>query len=315
MVPFMVRMEAAVLVSYFRAYAEGNLPGYFPPRTPFTPGLNGIGVIEEAGPGVYGLAAGQRVLLSGFATAAENVPSPAQALLGMTADPRAHGLVDDWPDGTLAEYALVPASTVTPIPASLAEVPAVRLAPVIRGLVPYGGFLRGRLQPGETAIVHGATGAFGQAAVQVALAMGAAGVYAVGRNRTVLDRLAAFPRVTAATTPGPADVALDMVGGAGSAEGTLATLDALRRGGRLVLMGSMTVPLPVDYVALMLAGKEILGNFMYPPDAPARLLQLAAAGLYDLDALEVEAYPLGDLESAMDSAAERGAPMVVVGSA
>jgi alcohol dehydrogenase len=138
-------------------------------------------------------------------------------------------------------------------------------------------------------------------------------VYAVGRNQTVLDRLARFPRVTAAHEPGPADVALDMIGRADSPDGTLATLDALHRGGRLVLMGSMYVPLPVDYMQLMLTGKEILGNFMYLADAPARLLELAAAGLFDLDALEVETYPLADLESAMDRAAERGAPIVVVG--
>ncbi len=49
-----------------------------------------------------------------------------------------------------------------------------------------------------------------------------------------------------AAAEGGADCALDIIGGAGSPASTLATLNALRRGGRLVVMGSMTVPLPID---------------------------------------------------------------------
>ncbi len=40
-------------------------------------------------------------------------------------------------------------------------------------LVPYGGFLAAQLQAGEIALVNGATGSFGSAAVAVALGMGA----------------------------------------------------------------------------------------------------------------------------------------------
>src|SRR6202000_1612736 len=57
-------------------------------------------------------------------------------------------------------------------------------------LVPYGGFLAARLQPGETVLVSGATGNFGSAAVAVALAMGAACVVAPGRNEQILADLA-----------------------------------------------------------------------------------------------------------------------------
>ena len=48
-----------------------------------------------------------------------------------------------------------------------------------RCVVPYGGLVRGRLAAGETVIVNGATGAYGTAAVLVALAMGAGMVTAV----------------------------------------------------------------------------------------------------------------------------------------
>lgn len=133
-------------------------------------------------------------------------------------------------------------------------------------------------------VVHGATGAFGQAGVLVALAMGAAEVVAAGGNRAVLDAFAELPRVrTVAMTGDPdidaaavgvVDMGLDLVGQASSASGTLAVLKALRRGGRLVLMGSMTVPLPVDYSMLIRGNKDILGAYMYPPQAPHRATEL-----------------------------------------
>ena len=42
-----VRVHAAPLVSYLRAYVSGTLPGYHPPEETFTPGTNAVGVIEQ----------------------------------------------------------------------------------------------------------------------------------------------------------------------------------------------------------------------------------------------------------------------------
>jgi alcohol dehydrogenase len=322
-------VEAVPLVSYLRDFVRGVLAGYRPPLGAFTPGTNAIGVIEEAGPGVYGLVPGQRVLVSGYLAAAENGPEPAEMLLGLTAGPGSGPLQEYWKDGTLAEQVIVPAASLTPVPPALDAVAPERLAAGIRCLVPYGGFLRGRLAPGEIAAVNGATGAYGRAAVQVALAMGAARVVAAGRNTGVLDQLSRLDRVRTvrltgdraadagtlrSAADGQVQCALDMIGQARSADSTLATLDALSRGGRLVLMGSMAVPLPVDYTALMQTGREILGAFMYPRDAPARLLALAASGRLDLGAIEIAARPLGELPSAMDEAAAPGAPLIVLTS-
>lgn len=319
-----VRLEAAPILSYFRDYVAGKLSHYHPPNGPFTPGTSGVGVVERIGRGVFTLAPGQRVLVTGHYTAAENVPEPVTALIGLTSEsPEA---LNVWPDGTLAEKVVAPVSTVTPVPDSLASVDVVAAT---RCLVPYGGLLRGRLQPGETVVVNGATGAFGSAGVSVALALGARRVVAAGRNTSVLARLAALERVVPvrltgtvhadadalrAAAAGPVDLALDLVGGASNPNSTLAALEALGRGGRLVLMGSSAAPLPIDYTALMLSGREIIGNFMYPGDAPARLLSLVAGGLLDLTAIPVERYPLASLPDAMDAAAEPGAPLIVVAS-
>ena len=260
----LVRVEASTLMSYIKPYVEGRLPPYHAPSGGFTPGGNCVGTIETAGKDVWQLAPGQRVLVSSLFRSSENVADPAQILIGVTSfGPDSEKVQADWPDGTLAEYVLLPASSVVPAD-GFEDMEATQLAAVSRFVIPYGGLVRGRLAAGETLIVNGATGAYGSAAVFVARAMGAGRVVAAGRNADKLDVLvrragkAVVPVVLSGDVQkdaaalrkaagGGADMGFDMVGGAAEPSSTLAALNSLRRGGRLVLMGSMTVDLPVSY--------------------------------------------------------------------
>ena len=90
---------------------------------------------------------------------------------------------------------MLPAETITPIE-GLDKYSLPQLTAITRCIVPFGGLLRGRLKGGETVIVNGASGAYGSAAVLLALAMGAARVVAVGRKRETLDELAKAGGVT-----------------------------------------------------------------------------------------------------------------------
>jgi len=103
-----------------------------------------------------------------------------------------------------------------------------------------------------------------------------------------------------------------MVGGACDPNATLAALRSLRRMGRLVLMGSMSTPLPLSYMELMANSWEIIGNFMYPVDAHRRLLDLVRAGLLDIGAIRPRTFPLSALPEAMDAAATAGSLECVV---
>ncbi|MGQ7932489.1 zinc-binding dehydrogenase [Paraburkholderia sp. D1E] len=319
----LVRVEASSLMSYLKAYAEGKLPSYHAPEMPFTPGGNGIGVVHAVGRDVWHLKVGQRVALSSHFAATENVRDPAQILIGVTSfGPESEAVQADWPDGTLAEYALMPVSAVTPVE-GLNEFESAQLAVLSRCAVPFGGLLRGRLTAGETVIVNGATGAYGSAAVLVAIAMGAARVVAAGRNADALEAVgrAAGTRVVTvrlegdvqadaeslrAAAGGGAQLAFDMVGQAGEPSSTLSALSALRRGGRLVVMGSMTVPLPVSYMQLMFHNLEIIGNFMYPADAYRRLIELVRGGLLDINPIVPRIFPFSALPEAMEAAAKAG---------
>lgn len=322
-----VRVDAAPLLSYLRAYTAGELTTYQPPDGEFTPGTNGVGVIDEVGDDVWQLQAGQRVVLSPYLVAATNVDEPAEVLAALTALPEGSGMLQAWRDGTLAEKVLVPASAVTPVPDSLRDVDGQVLAALSRCVVPYGGLLRGRLAAGETLIVHGATGAFGSAAVLVGLAMGAGLVIAAGRNPGALESLSRLPRVrtvrmtgdiggdTAAlrqATEGGAHCGLDIVGRASDSAGTLAALRSLHRRGRLVVMGSMTVPLAIDYGEFMRSDWELIGNFMYPQQALLDLLRLVAAGLLDLERIPRRSFRMGELREAMNAAERPAAPLIVM---
>jgi alcohol dehydrogenase len=100
---------------------------------------------------------------------------------------------------------------------------------------------------------------------------------------------------------GGVHMALDMVGGATNANSTLAAMRALRRTGRLVLMGSMSVPVPVPYMEMMVNGWEMIGNFMYPADAYLKLFSLIRAGLLDIRSIRTQTFPLDALLTAMDA--------------
>jgi alcohol dehydrogenase len=319
-----VKLEASVLMSYIADYVAGKLPFYDAPDQPFTIGSNGVFTIHAVGRDVWHLRVGQRVMLSSHLVARENVAEPSQLLLGVTALGD-KAIQRDFPDGVLADYAVVAKELVTPLD-ELGHVRAPVLAAAIRFSVPYGGWWRGRLAVGETAIVTGATGAYGSAAVVLALALGAARVVAVGRNAEALAGLARDRVVTVALTGdraadtaairaaagGGGDVALDLVGGARDAHATLAVLHALRRNGRLVLMGSAFAPLPIDYMAMIANNWELLGQFMFPADTYRKLFGLVRAGLLDLSTVTPHTYPLAELPTAIAAARGVGSRACVV---
>jgi alcohol dehydrogenase len=318
----LVRIEASALMSYLKSYVEGKMPSYNPPPGPFTVGTNGVGVVEAVGRDVWHLKPGQRVVLSSHFVAAENFEDPAQVLIGLTSSPDAAQMLADWPDGTLAEYALMPVEAITPAE-GLDDFDATELATIRRYIIPYGGLLRGRLAAGETLVVNGATGAYGTAAVLAAVAMGAARVIAAGRKQNALEAVAHAGGVRVSTVTltgnvqkdagvlretagGGAHMAFDIVGQARDPNSTLAALHSLRRGGRLVLMGSMTTDLPVPYTTLMRNDWEIIGQFMYPARAYQRLLDLLRSGLLDIRVILRRVYPLAALPEAMEAAATAG---------
>ncbi|RUL72440.1 quinone oxidoreductase family protein [Dyella choica] len=326
-----VRVHAVPLLSYLGDYVRGGLARHYQyPDQPFVIGTNGVGVIEAVGEGVHHYRPGQAVLVHPYVVATENVEDPAEVLSGLTGTgPHSTGLLNDWPDGSLSEFVSVPATVPVSLE-GLSHLPWERLATLAKFVVPFGGLRRGRLAAGETVIVNGASGYFGSAAVLLALAMGAERVVATARNTNALQPLAAVDKrvrtvalsgngeqdvaALREATSGGAHLAFDMIGRASDAGSTLSALGALRRRGRLVLMGSMGVPLPLDYGQLLINQWEVIGHFMYSNEDSRRLLGLLRAGLLDLETVRLQRFGLDELPQAMDAAARmRGLDCTVVG--
>jgi len=230
------------------------------------------------------------------------------------------GLQSRWRDGAFAETAHWPGSCVTPLP-GLDDRPVTELLGLAKLVVPFGGLQRLNLRGGQTVVINGAAGYFGAGAVLLAVAMGAGRIVAVGRRREALQHLTealgtrVIPTVitgddTAKDTAtirhaagGGADVALDLLGQASSTSTTLSTLRALRRGGRLVLMGSATAPLPLSFGEMLANDWEVVGQFMYDRTAPGELATLARERLLDLSKIVVSRFALEELPRAVEAAA------------
>lgn len=130
----------AVGVNPVETYVRKGTYAALPPL-PYTPGTDAAGVVEEVGDGVTGFRPGDRVWLTGTIT------------------------------GAYAQKALCSENQVHPLPESLsfAQGASVNIpcAAAWRAL-----FHRGQAQPAEWALVHGATGAVGIAAIQLARSIG-----------------------------------------------------------------------------------------------------------------------------------------------
>ncbi|WCD94224.1 NADP-dependent oxidoreductase [Streptomyces sp. HUAS 31] len=120
-------------------------------RTPSVPGHELAGVVAALGYGTTGLSVGQRVF----------------------------GLTDWTRDGTLAEYAAVEARNLAPLPGDVDFTVGASLP--ISGLTAWQGlFQHGRLQAGQSVLVHGAAGGVGSVVTQLARE---AGAHVIGTGR------------------------------------------------------------------------------------------------------------------------------------
>ncbi len=164
--------------------------------------------------------------------------------------------------GGQAELALVPESTVLPVPDDMAWEQAGAF-PEAFSTAHDALFTRGRLTEGETVLISGAAGGVGSAAVQLAHAAGArvvasvrsperhAQVAELGADEVVLPDQAA--------DHGPFDVSLELVSGQGVAD----VLPVLAIGARVVVIGVGAGPqLDINLLALMQRRASIAGSML-----------------------------------------------------
>jgi NADPH:quinone reductase-like Zn-dependent oxidoreductase len=187
-------------------------------RTPSIPGHELAGVVTALGYGTTGLSVGQRVF----------------------------GLTDWTRDGTLAEYAAVEARNLAPLPGDVDFTVGASLP--ISGLTAWQGlFQHGRLQAGQSVLVHGAAGAVGSMVTQLARE---AGAYVIGAGRAA-DRQKALDfgakefvdlENDALEDVGRVHLVFDVIGG----DIGKRSAGVIRPGGTLVTIAGPTETRPAD---------------------------------------------------------------------
>lgn len=241
----LVRIRAAG-VNPVDTYIRSGSYALMPPL-PYIPGTDAAGVVEAVGEGVKRVKKGDRVYVV------------------RTAGPPL--------TGGYAELAVCHEALVQPLPAGVSFAQGAAVA------VPYGTAYRGlhhkaHARPGETVLVHGASGGVGIAAVQLAVAHGMTVIGTAGseRGRTlvrehgahnVLDHSAPdhLKRLTELTEGRGADVILEMLANVNLQK----DLDVVARFGRIVVIGNRGT-IEINPRGTMTKDATILGLAL--PNAP-----------------------------------------------
>jgi NADPH2:quinone reductase len=234
--------------TYIRAGTYARLP-----ELPYTPGNDGAGVVEHLGADVSEFKAGDRVYTAGSIS------------------------------GTYAEFALCKKEQVHPLSANVSFAQGAAMgtpyATAYRGL-----FQRAEAKPGETVLVHGASGGVGTAAVQLARAHGLRVFGTAGSEEgiklvreqgahEVFDHRAPdhFEQIMKATGGHGVDVIMEMLANVNLGK----DLTILAKGGRVVIIGSRG-RVEIDPRNTMQRDADVRGMIL-PNTPPAEMASIHAA--------------------------------------
>jgi NADPH2:quinone reductase len=282
----LVRMHAIgvnPVETYIRAGKYSRLP-----QLPYTPGNDGSGAIEQVGPGVTEFKPGDRVYTGGSVS------------------------------GTYAEFALCKTEQVHPLPANISFAQGAAMG------TPYATAYRGMIQraearPGETVLVHGASGGVGMAAVQLARARGlrvfgtAGSAEGLKRAREqgaheVFDHRAPdhFEQILNATGGRGVDVIVELLANVNLGK----DLTILAKGGRVAIIGSRG-RVEIDPRDTMQRDVDLRGMVLpnTPPEEMASIHAALVAGLENgtLRPVIGKEFPMADAAEAHRAVMEPGA--------
>jgi len=278
--------------TYIRAGTYANKP-----PLPFIPGSDAAGTIAAIGPDVQGIRAGDRVYV--LKVAGSGLP------------------------GTYAERTLCDVTEVHPLASNLSfeqgAAIGVAYATAYRALLQ-----RAHAQPGDTVLVHGASGGVGIATLQLAgsrgiTAIGTAGTpagldlvkdqgaqLAVNHNHpTYLDEIMQF------TAGRGVDIIIEMLANVNLAK----DLTLLARGGRVVVVGNRGT-IDINPRELMTRESSVLGMLLWntPPGEMQKIQAALVAGLANgaLRPSVGRTFPLADAAEAHQTVMAPGAQGKIV---
>jgi NADPH:quinone reductase-like Zn-dependent oxidoreductase len=270
-----------VSVNHLDLFVRAGMPGVEIPF-PRVLGCDGTGEVVALGPGVEGLAPGQRVVIEPGVSSGRSEHDRA----GNDHLSDDYGIRGEHSDGLCREYAAIEARYLLPLSEGLDPVQAAAMPLVF--LTAWGALVtRAGLRAGETALVLGGASGVGSAGIQIARELGAR-VISTGRSeakRALARELGAHEvvddgwdkEVRKLSGGRGADVVFEHVGPATWA----GSMKALARNGRLVTCGGTTGPkVQIVLPHLFIKNQSVLGSTMGPRSALPEIFRKAAAGAY-----------------------------------
>ena len=297
----LVRVKACAL-NHLDLWIRQGLPAYRI-ALPHISGCDVAGLVEQLGPGVTGVAPGDRVVLAPGVSCGQCRWCQA----GEENRCVSYGIRGAATDGGYAEYTVANAREVLPIPPTVTFEEAAAF-PLVFMTAWHMLMTRAKLAAGETVLIHAAGSGVGHAAVQIAKHAQALVYATVGSDAKVAkaqalgvevvipyERERFDERVQALTGGRGVDVVFEHIGPK-TWEGSLRVL---AKGGRLVTCGATSGPsVPLDLRYVFSRQLSILGSMMGTRaelDAVARLV-----GKRVLRPLVDTAFPLQEARAAQE---------------
>jgi len=274
-----VAIRAAAL-NHLDIFVRNGIPDV---PLPQVPGADGSGVVDACGPGVEGLQPGDRVLIQPglydntceFCRAGEQSVCVKFQILG------------EHVPGTFAEFAVLPARNLFPIPERLSFEQAAAF-PLVYQTAWRMVIGRAALKPGETILIHGAGGGVAGAAIEIARLVGAR-VFATTSSAEKAARVReagaelvidytkedVSRAIRTVTNKRGVDVVVDSIGD----KTWMTSLRSVAKGGRIVTCGATSGPNPKEELRLIFWNHiSILGSTMASDKEFRLLLSVVGSG-------------------------------------
>jgi NADPH:quinone reductase-like Zn-dependent oxidoreductase len=305
----LVHLQAATL-NRLDCWVRQGWPG-IKLEFPHIPGADGAGTVAALGDCITGWSVGDRVVINPNLTCGvcESCVAGNDNLC------RTWQLLGETTRGTYAEYVLVPAACLYPLPEGF-DVHAAAAAALVFQTAWHSLITRAHLHPGESVLVVGASGGVNTASIQIAR-LASATVYVVGSDQKKLalaESLGAdylidrsldenwAKTIFQLTNKRGVDIVVDNVG-------TTFPLSfrAACKGGRILTVGNTGGPkFEIDNRFIFGKHLSIIGSSMGTRQDFAQVMGLVFAG--KLEAVVDRTYPLADARQAHEYL-ERGAQL------
>lgn len=320
----LVKVEASTVIPNLK-----NVTTHFPEWYPFLPlpalpaifGLDSAGTVEAVGSAVTSFKPGDRVYVNpgigcGECRHCKQGETPrcaAYTFLGYFGfGPGSQAIFAKYPYAGYGEYLTAPATNLVRLPDNLSSAQATRFGYLGTA---YSAIRKAALRPAQSILILGASGTLGVGATLLALAFGAARVVVAARDRAALERLKELdPRRVEIVPigarpireqvlellPDGVDAMLDTLGAKAPAALSVDAMGAVGRGGRIVQIGGVAGPIPIDPHPFMCQQLQYIGSLWFTTAEGDEMASMVESGLLDLSLLEERAYPLAQLNQALE---------------